>query len=49
MNMAEENDHVRQMLEQAMPDDLPPAVAERMRNRLAAFRPRFDTERPAHG
>jgi hypothetical protein len=32
-----------------MPDDLPPAVAERMRNRLAAFRPGLDTESPRFG
>jgi len=44
MNETEENDGVRRTLRQAMPDDLPPAVAERMQNQLAAFRLRFDTE-----
>ena len=40
----EENDCIRQTLRQAMPDDLPVAVADRMRSRLAAFRQRFDEE-----
>ena len=44
MNTTEENDDVRQTLRQAMPDDLPPAVAERMQSRLAAFCNRLDAE-----
>jgi outer membrane lipoprotein-sorting protein len=44
MNETEENHYVRQMLTHTMPDDLPPAVEQRMRNRLTAFRERFDTE-----
>ena len=49
MNKREENDFVRQTLRQAMPDDLPATVAQRMQNRLAAFRRRFDTESPTPG
>lgn len=44
MNERNENDYVRQVLGQAMPDDLPAAVARQMQNRLATFRQRFDTE-----
>ena len=42
MNTTEENDDVRRTLRQAMPDDLPAAVADRMQSRLAAFRDRMD-------
>jgi hypothetical protein len=44
MNEPEENDAIRQTLRQAMPDDLPPMVAERMQNRLAAFHRKLDME-----
>jgi outer membrane lipoprotein-sorting protein len=39
-----ENDDIRQTLKQAMPDNLPPAVAEQMQSRLAAFRDRVDAK-----
>jgi outer membrane lipoprotein-sorting protein len=41
-----ENDDIRQTLRQAMCDDLPPAVAEQMQSRIAAFRQRCDTAPP---
>lgn len=44
MNTTEENDAVRQALRQAMPDDLPPVIAERMQSRFVALRRRCDTE-----
>jgi hypothetical protein len=44
MNTTEENDPIRQTLVRAMPDDLPPTVADRMRNQLAAFRNRLDAK-----
>jgi hypothetical protein len=37
MNEAEENDFVRQALGEAMPDDLPEAVEQRMEYQLTAF------------
>jgi len=43
MNEKEE-DAIGAMFRQAMPDDLPPAVAERLERRLTAFRERFDAE-----
>jgi len=44
MKNTEENDSIRQTLKQAMPDDLPAAVEQRMQNRLTAFRQRFDAK-----
>ena len=44
MNGTEENDYIRQTLRQAMPDDLPAAVEQRMHSRLAAFCQRLDTK-----
>ena len=44
MKNSEQNDYIRHTLKQAMPDDLPAAVAERMQNRLTAFRDRLDAE-----
>lgn len=41
MNETEENDYVRRALRQAMPDDLPSAVAERMQNRIAVVHERL--------
>ena len=49
MNGTEENDDVRQTLRQAMPDDLPTAVAERLEKRLAAFGERFNVKSPVSG
>jgi outer membrane lipoprotein-sorting protein len=46
MNEIRNNDFVPQMLRRAMPDDIPEAIEQRLCNRLAAFRERFDTESP---
>ncbi|MCX7427526.1 MAG: hypothetical protein NTW96_18095 [Planctomycetia bacterium] len=44
MNGTDENDKVRQTLRQAMPDDVPEAMRQRMQNRLTAFRERLDAK-----
>ena len=49
MKPTEENDIIRQTLQQAMPDDLPPALEQRMQNRFAAFRQHADAKSPAPG
>jgi outer membrane lipoprotein-sorting protein len=43
-NGTEKNDSLGQMLRRAMPDDIPAAVEERLRNRLTAFHERFNKD-----
>jgi hypothetical protein len=47
MKKTEENDRLRQMLRQAMPDDLPQAVEQRLQNRLAVFCQHANVKSPA--
>jgi hypothetical protein len=49
MKPTDENDAIRQTLQQAMPDDLPPTVEQRMTNQLAAFRRHADAKSPTPG
>ncbi len=49
MNESEKNDHVRQVLSSAMPDDLPATVRQRMENQVMAFRERSDAKSPILG
>jgi hypothetical protein len=46
MNEPEQDNNIHQILRQAMPDDLPSAVEQRMQNRLATFREKYDVESP---
>ena len=44
MKSTDDNGYVRRVFRQAMPDDLPAVVAERMQTQLAGLRQRFDAE-----
>jgi hypothetical protein len=49
MNGTEENNSIREMFRQAMPDDLPAVVEQRLEKRLTAFRERIDATTATSG